>query len=146
MVPRRNSAGGILTKKQEVPVSMENNTRPLREDCASALQYWWRLAIPFWMFRDAARGSAEQRIANYRYNRARRNVLPFYVGKWIGIAVCLMQLTRILSDQMTATTAGSGDHLCAALFCMSAGIGFAASCVVIAVLFASYLYLTYVRR
>jgi hypothetical protein len=106
----------------------------------------WRLAIPFWIFRDAGRGTVEQRIANYRYNRSQRKVLPFYVWKWIGIAACTMQLTRLLSGLMSTTAAESTDHLCAALFCMSAGIGFAFSCIVIAVLFSSYLYLTYVKR
>lgn len=125
---------------------MNNDTRPLRENCSSRLQYWWRLAMPFWMFRDAARGTAEQRIANYRYNRERRKVLPFYVFKWVGIAVCMMQLTRVLSDLMSRTSAESADYLYATLFCMSAGIGFAFSCIMITVLFVSYLYLSYVKR
>jgi hypothetical protein len=125
---------------------MEKNDRPLLKKLSVRLQYLWRLAIPFWIFRDAGRGTVEQRIANYRYNRSQRKVLPFYVWKWIGIAACTMQLTRLLSGLMSTTAAESTDHLCAALFCMSAGIGFAFSCIVIAVLFSSYLYLTYVKR
>lgn len=112
----------------------------------SLLQYVWRLAIPMWRFRDAGHGTAEQRIANYRHNRSQRKVLPFYVWKWVGIAACLLQLTRVLSNVMSTTTEDSANHLCAALACMSAGIGFAFACVVIAVLLASYLYLTYVKR
>lgn len=110
------------------------------------LQAWWRLAVPFWLFRDVAHGTVEQRIANYRYNRSRRNILPFYVGKWIGIAICLMQITRVLSGWMAATAAQGVGNLCAALFCMSAGIAFAFSCVVIAVLLCCYLFLTWVKR
>lgn len=110
------------------------------------LQYFWRLAIPLWIFRDASRGTAEQRIANYRYNRSQRKVLPFYMWKWIGIALCMMQLTRVLSGQMTIASAESTQHLCATLACMSAGIGFAFSCIVIAILLASYLYLSYVKN
>jgi hypothetical protein len=125
---------------------MNSNNRPPGNRVLRCLQYVWRLAIPFWIFRDADRGTREQRIANYRYNRAQRKILPFYVWKWIGIAACLMQLTRILSDLMSNTAAESANHLCAAFFCMSAGIGFAFSCVVIAVLFTSYLFLTYVKR
>jgi hypothetical protein len=125
---------------------MEKNDRPLLKKLSVRLRYLWRLAIPFWIFRDAGRGTVEQRIANYRYNRSQRKVLPFYVWKWIGIAACTMQLTRLLSGLMSTTAAESTDHLCAALFCMSAGIGFAFSCIVIAVLFSSYLYLTYVKR
>ncbi|GAB3549409.1 hypothetical protein GCM10027343_31100 [Noviherbaspirillum agri] len=112
----------------------------------SSLQYFWRLAIPLWIFRDAGRGTAEQRIANYRYNRSQRKILPFYVWKWVGIAACLLQLTRVLSDVMSSTSMESTNHLCAALACMSAGIGFAFSCVVITVLLASYLYLSYVKK
>lgn len=125
---------------------MNNDTRPLRENCSSRLQYWWRLVMPFWMFRDAGCGTAEQRIANYRYNRERRKVLPFYVVKWIGIALCMMRLTDVLSGLMSRTASESANHLCATLFCMSAGIGFVFSCIVIAVLFTSYLYLSYVKR
>jgi hypothetical protein len=125
---------------------MEKNDRPLLKKLSVRLRYLWRLAIPFWIFRDAGRGTVEQRIANYRYNRSQRKVLPFYVWKWISIAACTMQLTRLLSGLMSTTAAESTDHLCAALFCMSAGIGFAFSCIVIAVLFSSYLYLTYVKR
>lgn len=123
-----------------------NDPRPWRETVSFRLRYVWRLAIPLWIFRDAGKGSREQRIANYRYNRAQRKVLPFYVWKWIGIALCMMQLMRLLSERMAATAQESAGYLCAALACMSAGIGFAFSCIVITVLFASYLYLSCVKR
>ncbi|HEY8609298.1 MAG TPA: hypothetical protein VIM12_19445 [Noviherbaspirillum sp.] len=116
-----------------------------RNRLPALLLYVWRLAVPLWMFRDASRGTAEQRIANYRHNRAQRKVLPFYLWKWVGIAVCLLQLTRVFSVQMNAAP-GEPAGVCAAVFCMSAGIGFALSCVVIAVLSASYLYLSCVER
>lgn len=112
----------------------------------SSIQYIWRLAVPLWIFRDAAYGTSEQRIANYRYNRSQRKVLPFYMWKWVGIAACMMQLMQVLSNLMSTTAAQSVNHLCAALACMSVGIGFAFSCVVIVILLASYLYLTYVKR
>ncbi len=111
-----------------------------------SLRYFWRLAIPQWRFRDAAHGSIEQRIANYRYNRAQRKILPFYMWKWVGIAVCMLELTQILSYLMSITATESVNHLCATLACMGTGIGFAFSCIVITVLLASYLFLTYVRR
>ncbi|HJW56405.1 MAG TPA: hypothetical protein VJ577_14140 [Burkholderiaceae bacterium] len=125
---------------------MDSNNRLWLKRLVSRLQYFWRLAIPFWIFRDAGRGSVEQRAANYRYNRSQRKVLPFYMGKWAGIAACMMQLTRVLSDFMEKTVAQSADHLCATVFCVSAGIGFAFSCIVIAVLVTAYLFLTYVER
>jgi hypothetical protein len=125
---------------------MDKNDWTLRERVVSRLLYIWRLAFPFWLFRDAQKGSPEQRIANYRYNRSRRKLLPFYVWKWIGIALCLLHITRLLSDLMPTTAAESADHLCVALFCMSAGIGFAFSCVVVTTLFTAYLYLSCVER
>lgn len=125
---------------------MDSNNPLWRNKLYMRLQYFWRLAIPFWIFRDAGRGTVEQRIANYRYNRSQRKVLPFYVWKWVGIAACMMQLTRLLSELMGNTAEQSADHLCATVFCVSAGIGFAFSCVVITILFATYLFLTYVER
>ncbi len=125
---------------------MKRTEQPLPARVLSGLKYVWRLAIPFWIFRDVGRGSLEQRIANYRYNRSQRKVLPFYVWKWVGIAVCMLQLTQTLSSMALITAAESADRLCATLFCMSAGIGFAFSCVVILLLSTSYLYLTCVKR
>lgn len=122
---------------------MEKNDCSLRERISSRLLYVWRLATPFWLFRDAERGTAEQRIANYRYNRSKRKLLPFYMWKWIGIALCLLHMTQLLSDLISPS---GGDHLCAALLCMSAGIGFAFSCVVVTTLFTTYLYLSCVKR
>lgn len=110
------------------------------------LQTLWRWTLPFWLFRDASQGTIEQRAANYRYNRAQRKVLPFYIGGWVGIAACMLQLTTVLTDLMLATTMGSSAHLYATLACMVAGIGFALSCVVLSVLFISHLFLAYVER
>jgi hypothetical protein len=109
------------------------------------VQYFWRMATPFWMFRDVSSGTVEQRSANYRYNRSRRNILPPYIIQWAGIAASLMLTTQILSNLMLSTAGQSVYHLCFALLCMSTSIGFACSCVVIAVLSASYLFLTYIR-
>lgn len=125
---------------------MDYNDRSQWKKLTLKLQYVWRLAIPLWKFRDAGRGTLEQRIANYRHNRSQRNILPFYMSKWIGIAICMFQLMRVLSGLMDATAIGSANHLYVTLFCMSAGIGFAFSCIVIAVLTSSYLYLSCVKR
>lgn len=125
---------------------MESDDRSRQGALSLRLQYLWRLAIPFWIFRDASQGSLEQRIATYRYNRSQRKVLPFYMWKWLGIALCMMQMTRALSYLMEITEAESANHLFATLFCMSAGIGFAFSCVVIAILSCSYLFLSCVKK
>lgn len=124
---------------------MNSPDRSPRERLSSLIVYVWRLAVPLWMFRDAHRGSIEQRIANYRYNRAQRRVLPFYLWKWVGIAFCLLQITRVLSAPLPGEVSNALS-VSALIFCTSAGVGFALSCVVIAVLSASYLYLTCVER
>jgi len=125
---------------------MKYNDRPLGQRFALKLQHIWRLAIPFWRFRDAGRGTVEQRIANYRHNRSQRKILPFYVGKWVGIAACMFQIMRLFSGMMASTAADSANHLYVTLFCMSAGIGFAFSCVVLALLTSSYVFLSCVKK
>lgn len=125
---------------------MENRER----GAAAMLKTWWMAfwhsLLPFAMFRDASQGSFEQRIANYRHNRAQRSVLPYYIAKWTAFAAGMLVLTQLLTEFMRMTQVGSADHLCAALACMSIGIGFAFACVVITILFASYLYLCCVDR
>lgn len=108
-------------------------------------QIFWRWATPFWLFRDAQHGSWEQRVANYRYNRSQRAILPGYVLKWAGIAAVLLFLLHLQSGLLTYLMAGSAAHFCATLFCATTGIGFSFSCVVIAILTASYLYFTNVK-
>lgn len=117
-----------------------------KERVSNRLRHLWRLAIPLWQFRDAHRGTMEQRIANYRFNRSMRNILPFFMVKWLGIALCLMKMTELLSGRMLSTGAQSADHLFATLLCMAAGIAFAFACIVLLVLTTSYLYLSCVER
>ena len=121
---------------------------PFNKRLRGWMQRFWRLAMPFWLFRDAHHGTTQQRIANYRFNRAQRNILPFYMAKWLGISVCLLKMTELLSGLMrsTASQVRGHDHLFAALFCISAGIAFAFSCIVLLMLATSYLYLSCVER
>lgn len=122
------------------------SSQSLQKDVAAGLHYLWHLTIPLSRFRDASHGTIEQRIANYRYNRSRRRMLPVYVWTWMGIALCMWQLTRLLAAWMQATPAESSLHFCLAVACMGTGIVFAFSCAVITVLFASYLYLSGVKK
>lgn len=125
-------------------MTMDTRHIPLKKRLQGRLRQFWRLAMPFWLFRDAQHGSSEQRIANYRFNRSLRNILPFYMMKWLGMCVCLLKMTELLSLLML--TSQNDEHLCVALFCMSAGIAFAFSCIVLLVLATSYLYLSCVER
>jgi hypothetical protein len=123
---------------------MDPRNIPLKKRLQGRLRQFWRLAMPFWLFRDAHHGSSEQRIANYRFNRSLRNILPFYMAKWLGMCVCLLKMTELLSVLMLTTQ--SDEHLYAALFCMGAGIAFAFSCIVLLMLATSFLYLSCVER
>jgi hypothetical protein len=122
--------------------------RNLKQRMQDRVRRLWRLAMPFWLFRDAHHGSVEQRIANYRFNRAQRNILPFYMAKWLGISICFLKMTEVLSGLMPSTQAqgSNADNLFAALSCMSAGIAFALSCIVLLMLATSYVYLSCVER
>lgn len=117
-----------------------------KERVSNRLRHLWRLAVPLWQFRDAHHGTVEQRMANYRFNRSMRSILPFFMLKWLGIAVCLMKMTELLSGLMLSTGAQGTDHLFATLLCMGAGIAFAFACIVLLVLTTSYLYLSCVER
>lgn len=105
------------------------------------VQFWHRL-IPFALFRDASYGTVEQKIANYRYNRMRREVLPPFILMWMGMALCLMMSLHVFSGLARQTIEGSGFHVCAIVLSATVGIGFAFSCVVIAVLTVCYLFLS----
>jgi len=103
------------------------------------------MAVPFWLFRDASSGTPQERRANYRYNRTRRNVLPFFLFKWIGLAFCLLQSMMPLSRIMETLPPGSAGHFIASLLCMANGVAFAFACAVITILGAGYLYLCVVE-
>jgi hypothetical protein len=107
---------------------------------------FWRWATPFWLFRDASCGTVEQRIANYRYNRAQRNILPGYTLKWMGIAAFMMIFLQIHSSILAQAMEGTATYFCAALFCVSSGIVFSFSCIVIAILVACYLFFTHIKE
>lgn len=102
------------------------------------------MAVPFWLFRDASRGTMSERRANYRYNRSQRRLLPFFLLKWFALAFCLLQAMMPLSRMMAGVTPGGTGHYVLALLCMVNGIAFAFACVVITLLLAGYLYLSLV--
>ncbi|MGI4847757.1 MAG: hypothetical protein ACRYGK_06430 [Janthinobacterium lividum] len=115
--------------------------RLVEDSNKSRLKEFYYRAMPFGRFRDAARGTEEQCIANYRHNRAQRGILPFFIFKWIGIALSLMMLLDIFSRLMQQTMAGSLAHWCATTLCMGMGIAFSFACVMIAIISVTYLYL-----
>jgi hypothetical protein len=117
----------------------------LQHPFISRVRRIWRLAVPFWLFRDASRGSALERRANYRHNRTQRKVLPFFLLKWFALAFCLMQAMLPLSQMLVTVPPGSPAHFIVSLLCMINGVAFAFACVVITLLLAGYLYLSTVE-
>lgn len=107
---------------------------------------FWRWATPFWMFRDASRGTREQRIANFRHNRAQRDILPAYALKWMAIAAFMLLLLQVYSSMLAQAMAGSAAYFCAAVFCVSSGIGLSFACIVIAILMVCYLFFTQIKE
>jgi hypothetical protein len=110
------------------------------------LRIFWQWATPFWMFRDASQGSFEQRMANYRYNRSQRGLLPAYIVKWLGMSGALILFSHVFSEMLARAIAGTASHFFAAIFCVGFGVGFSFACVVISILTASYLYFVNVER
>lgn len=117
----------------------------LQQRFVSRARHIWRLAVPFWLFRDAATGTPQQRRASYRYNRSQRKVLPFFLLKWIGLAFCLQRAMLPLTQVLASTTTESPQHVAVIVLCAANGIGLAFAVVVIALLLAAYLYLSLVE-
>jgi hypothetical protein len=73
--------------------------------------YLW----PFWLFRDASRGSLLERAAAYRHNRQQRIYLPGYALKWTvltalqGVLLASAERdARALDDLLLWVAAGLG--------------------------------------
>lgn len=76
--------------------------------------YLW----PFWMFKDASRGSLYERAAAYRHNRDKRMYLPGYAMKWT--ILCAVFLAQV---EGFARAARESQSLCLMFGCFSAGAG-----------------------
>jgi hypothetical protein len=106
---------------------------------ASFLHLLYLYLWPFWLFRDASRGTMLERAAAYRYNRERRIYLPAYAMKWTVLVV--LQTVLILGFEQAASVAGVALLWCAAAL----GTTASASAVVIVLCLASWGYLTWVE-
>lgn len=96
--------------------------------------YLW----PFWLFRDASRGTALERAAAYRSNRQQRVYLPLYALKWAVLTV--LQTALILAAERGAMALGN------VLLWLAAGLGTTttASAVMIVLCLSAWAYLTFV--
>lgn len=104
------------------------------------------MAVPFWLFRDANFGTPMERRANYRHNRERRGLLPFFLFKWLGLAFCLLQAMIPLSQMMATLPHQGPAYWSVTILCMLNGMAFAFACVVITILLAGYLYLSWIEE
>jgi hypothetical protein len=95
--------------------------------------YLW----PFWLFRDASRGTALERAAAYRANRQQRVHLPSYAMKWAVLTAVQGALIALVER---------GADMLGAMLWLAAGLGTtaSASAVVIVVCLASWAYLSLV--
>ena len=100
----------------------------------------WRWLVPLWRFRDASRGTPEQRVANYRYNREQRKYLPGYLLKWAILCALLLashQLARELLLQLP-----DWEPLFRA-WVMLSGIGFTVGFALMANIIVAWSFLTF---
>ena len=96
--------------------------------------YFW----PFWMFKDANKGTLLERAAAYRHNREKRVFLPGYIAKWSVIFVVFLS-TTLFFDEL-GRTATNVSYSCSVLAC-GAGIMAAWAFVVTVVLTVGHLLL-----
>ena len=97
--------------------------------------YLW----PFWLFRDASRGSVLERAAAYRHNRERRVYLPGYAAKW--------SVLTLLQGGLVAGFERASHVMSDALVWLAAAFGTTASASValIAMCLAAWAYLSFVE-
>jgi hypothetical protein len=97
--------------------------------------YLW----PFWLFRDANRGTMLERAAAYRHNRERRIYLPGYAFKWAVLTA--FQGGLVVGCEHAARAMHKTLLWVAAAFGTTASV----SVTVIAVCLAAWAYLTLVE-
>jgi hypothetical protein len=101
--------------------------------------YLW----PFWMFKDASKGSLLERAAAYRHNREKRIYLPGYIAKWSTIFVLLLGAAVVLEGTEKAYSPGTTS--CSMLAC-GAGLLATWAFVVMLIISVVYVFLTHWER
>jgi hypothetical protein len=110
----------------------------MRQDSSSFAHLLYLYLWPFWLFRDANRGSLMERAAAYRHNRAQRIHLPRYAFKWSVLLAA--QGGLLFSAERGQRTVGD------LLLWVAAGLGttVSVSVVVIVLCLAAWGYLSWV--
>lgn len=120
-----------------LPPSIRLRRAAMAHDSFTRLLYLY--LWPFWLFRDASRGSLLERAAAYRHNRAQRIYLPGYALKWTVLTA--LQAALLLGIESSARALGD------LLLWVTAGLGTSVSIsiVVIALCLAAWAYLSCVE-
>lgn len=100
----------------------------------------WRWLVPFWRYRDVNQGTAEQRYANWQYNREQRGHLVPCLFRWILVAAGCMLLLRGLEAWVAQMAVGFLRTLVFAL-AVGAGIGFSVAIPIFFVLLVAWIWL-----
>jgi hypothetical protein len=64
----------------------------MQRDELSLSQLLFLYVWPFWMFRDASRGTSLERAAAYRHNCEKRIHLPGYIWRWTVLCALLLSV------------------------------------------------------
>lgn len=102
-----------------------------------------RFFSPFWLMKDASRGTFAERAAAYRHNRQMRGCLPIYVRRWLFSCAAALILTAFF-EVLGETPDGSLSvfMIMAAAYAIFAAIGICAALLMTYI----YFYLTYAKE
>lgn len=101
----------------------------------------WRWLVPLWRFRDASRGTPEQRVANYRYNREQRGYLLPCLRRWVVVGGLFLVVLGQLEQQLAAQSPDAAWRSLTLTMIASAGVGFSVAVVIFLVLLVSWVWL-----
>lgn len=126
---------------------MSSLVTALRFVAAAARWTWlfcwalWRWLVPLWRFRDASRGTPEQRVANYRYNREQRGCLLPCLRRWIVVGSLLLAIIGELERHLAAQPLDTAWRSFTLTMIASAGVGFSVAVVIFLVLLVCWVWL-----
>ncbi|MFO1396473.1 MAG: hypothetical protein U1F48_05355 [Burkholderiales bacterium] len=103
----------------------------------------WRWLVPLWRFRDASRGTPEQRVANYRYNREQRGYLLPCLRRWIVVGGLFLVMIGELERHLAAQPLDTAWRSLTLTMIASAGVGFSVAVVIFLVLLVCWVWLAH---
>ncbi|MFO1415562.1 MAG: hypothetical protein U1F10_17000 [Burkholderiales bacterium] len=101
----------------------------------------WRWLVPLWRFRDVSRGTPEQRIANYRFNREQRGCLLPCLRRWIVVGSLFLLALDGLEQHLQGQALDTTWRPLTVTMIASAGVGFSLAVVIFVVLLVAWVWL-----